>query len=224
MKGKKLLYSIGSLVLIVSILIGAFVWYNSVSNTKKSYAKLIDENFKQMDSTYDTATLLSSNPYDYIHNKNYKNIVNLGFGAVEVLQEKCQNKKLSNLNSYISTIAIKEITGLDLYRITGIDYETSDEFFELWDKTIKNLPDKMADIVNSDSTVDDKAKSLQDFGIFGEALADKMINSDNKNIKFHGTKINCHLNSKDEKRLSKLIDKDENTLNEVNEYLTKYLE
>lgn len=87
------------------------------------------ENLKQIGELSDTA---SSNPYDYIKNENYKNIIKLGKKAVPVLEEMYNSNKISGVYAYISALAVQDITGCNLYEEYDLDWSTADEFYTLW--------------------------------------------------------------------------------------------
>lgn len=87
------------------------------------------ENLKQIGELSDTA---SSNPYDYIKNENYKNIIKLGKKAVPVLEEMYNSNKLSGVYAYISALAVQDITGCNLYEEYDLDWSTAEEFYTLW--------------------------------------------------------------------------------------------
>lgn len=223
MNKKRMVASVGVAVLIVVLAIGTF-WFQATSQEgKKSYAAIIEKNFEEMNATYSTETLLSSNPYDYTKNKHFKNIVDLGMDAVEILQEKGKSDEFSSLNSYVAAIAIQEITGVDLYAITGVDYETADEFYSLWDKTLNNLPETMSELVqDKTSTLDEKVKNLENYGVFGEALLNEIESSPKDKVNFHGEKITYRLMSDEENKVKKAIRNDKNVLDKANDYLDKY--
>ena len=110
-------------LLLISIAGGVF-FASSQKNPAESCAAAVDKNFTLLSNAYSVETLLNSSPYAYIDNDFYRNIVSLGFDAVQVLQEKNADGEFSDLNSYIAAIAIQEITGCNLYSITGIDFES----------------------------------------------------------------------------------------------------
>lgn len=87
------------------------------------------ENLKQIGELSDTA---SSNPYDYIKNENYKNIIKLGKKAVPVLEEMYNSNKLSGVYAYISALAVQDIAGCNLYEEYDLDWSTAEEFYTLW--------------------------------------------------------------------------------------------
>ena len=99
----------------------------SACGTKKEEIKKnILENMQKIDEVSD---MTSSNPYDYINNEYYGNIVSLGKDAVPVLEEMYRTGELTGLHAYISAIAVQEITGADL------EWSTAEEFYSSWEKT-----------------------------------------------------------------------------------------
>lgn len=74
----------------------------------------------------------SSNPYDYMKNDYYENIVNLGKNAVSTLETMYKNGKLTGVNAYLSALAIQDITKCNLYEKYGYDWSTAEEFYKLW--------------------------------------------------------------------------------------------
>ena len=87
------------------------------------------ENLKQIGELSDT---VSSNPYDYIKNENYKNIIKLGKKAVPVLEEMYNSNKISGVYAYISALAVQDITGCNLYEEYDLDWSIAEEFYTLW--------------------------------------------------------------------------------------------
>jgi len=76
--------------------------------------------------------LTSSNPFDYIKNEYYDNIVGLGNDAVTVLERMYQNGKLTGVNAYLSALAIQDITKCNLYEEYQLEWSTAEEFYDLW--------------------------------------------------------------------------------------------
>ena len=77
-------------------------------------------------------------------------IVHNRTSVAAVLEENYHNGTYSGVDGYIAASTIQDITGLNLYECTEIDWSTAEEFFEQWDATIQNLPDTFEKIVNSD--------------------------------------------------------------------------
>ena len=94
--------------------------------------EIIQENFEKMLNVNSS----SSNPYDYIDNDYYQNIVNLGSGAVSVLEKMYKDGKFSKngLDANIVVILMQEISGCNIKDKYNIYYSTPEEFFILWKK------------------------------------------------------------------------------------------
>ena len=183
----------------------------------------INENFEAMNNGYSTETLLSSNPYTYIDNDYYRAIIALGFDAVGVLQNKSNMDGFSGLNSYISAIAIEEITKCKLSNITGKEYETADEFYKLWDETISNMPGTLIDIIeNKDKTIEEKVTELENYGIFGEAFVNAILEDNTDQMKFLNQEIDCTLTAAEKQNIRSIIQTDAKELNKAVIYLKNY--
>ena len=106
------------------------IWDKDMTLEMCNYDELenkISDNFKQVNNV---SNLLSSNPYDYIDNEYYKNIVSLGKDAVPILEKMYKNRKLVGLNAYLSALAIEDITGCHLS--TKYNWSSAEEFYNLW--------------------------------------------------------------------------------------------
>lgn len=102
---------------------------NLSNSTNEQIESEITSNFSKI---MESSDLTSSNPYDYINNEYYDNIVKLGKDAVPVLEDMFDNGKISCLEAYISALAIQDITECNLYEKYNLDWSTAEEFFELW--------------------------------------------------------------------------------------------
>ena len=89
----------------------------------------IKENLKRI---HEINNGISSNPYDYINNDYYKNIVNLGSDGVRAIIKMYENEELSGLDAYIGGIAIEEITGCNIKEKYHINWSNSNEFYKSW--------------------------------------------------------------------------------------------
>ncbi len=209
-------------LLLISIASGVF-FASSQKNPAESCAAAVDKNFTLLSNAYSVETLLNSSPYAYIDNDFYRNIVSLGFDAVQVLQEKNADGEFSDLNSYIAAIAIQEITGCNLYSITGIDFETADEFYSLWDKTIADMPENLTILLGDHSMdVREKITALKKYGIFGEAAAYAVSESSTETMPFLG-ESDADTFTESEKLLIKgMIHSSTNELCKAADYLAQY--
>ena len=104
---------------------------------EKTVAEEIDYNLAKINEL-SLNQITSSNPYDYIDNDHYNNIIKLGMPAVSVLEEKYSNNELHGLNAYIAALAIQEITGIQISEEADKTWETAEEFFAQWNK-IKHM-------------------------------------------------------------------------------------
>lgn len=191
-------------------------------STVQSCASAIDENLESMHRSYGMETVLNSNPYAYIDNRYYKNIVSLGFDAAEILLKKNADGGLSSLDSYICAIAIQEITGCDLYGITGIDFETADEFYDLWDKTMSGMPKALAEIAESKSmTFWEKVSGLKKYGIFGEAAAYSISGSGTALLQFLGQPVSVSFTDTERNMMKSMVRSDLSELRKAADYLNK---
>lgn len=102
---------------------------NFDSTKEEQIEKEITTNLKQLAEETDMA---SSNPFDYIKNEYYENIVNLGKDAVPVLEKMYQEQKLTGLYAYLSALAIQDITKCNLYEKYHLNWSTAEEFYTLW--------------------------------------------------------------------------------------------
>lgn len=161
------------------------------SKMDTSLAAKIEENFAQM-SELSVEQALSSNPYDYINNEYYENIVSLGIPAIEILETNYHNGEYAGLNAYIAALAIEDIANMNLYECTGNDWENAEEFFTNWDKTIKTMPSTLDGIVNSETTVEEKVNAIKKYGVFGQAFLTSIEKTDGKSIEFGGKNITIH--------------------------------
>lgn len=74
----------------------------------------------------------SSNPYHYINNDYYNNIIELGEDAVSVLESMYNDGKLTGLDAYLSALAIEDISNCKLYEEYKLEWSTAEEFYTLW--------------------------------------------------------------------------------------------
>lgn len=112
------------IILCMSILFAVCAVFMSA---EKSVATTINLNLRKINNL-SKKTLISSCPYDYIDNEYYNDIVDLGFPAVEELEEKYENGELQGLSAYIAGLAIQDITGCDMYDATGYDWSNGESF------------------------------------------------------------------------------------------------
>lgn len=153
-----------------------------------SLAEEVQENFTKLpEASMDQVT--SSNPYDYINNEYFDNIVELGIPAVKVIEQGYYNEKYAGLNAYIAALAIQEITDVNLYECTGEDWETGEQFFHNWNITMKRLPEIFDEIINSDDSMEVKISSIEKYGVFGRYFLSIIANEQTSTVEFNGETI-----------------------------------
>ena len=116
--------------------------------------EVIKNNFKKI---IEVNNGVSSNPYDYINNEYYQNIINLGSKAVPILIKMFHNE--NGLEAYISTIMIQEITNCNIKDKYHLSWETGKEFYQLWD----NYNCGYNSNNSKDYVIIDKTKEIDDF-------------------------------------------------------------
>lgn len=210
-----------TLVILSGIIVIALL-VNVVSpKANTSIAAEVEQNFTQM-SELSLQQITSSNPYDYINNEYYDNIVAMGFPAVQVIEEGYDSGHYGGLNAYIAGVAIQEITGMNLYECVGIDWETAEQFFESWDLTIKGLPDIFDEIMNSDDSMEEKLSHMDKFGIFGQYFLTTLANESGISVTLNGEAVEVQgYSSTDLRGFEKLSAKE---MKEVAEYLETHME
>lgn len=141
----------------------------------------------------DRNVIVSSNPYSYTNNEYYKDIVDMGMDAVEVLlKDECVDK--TSLDGYVAAIAVSEITGVDIQSISGKDWETAEEFWNEWDKVLEEMPDKFEKILNEE----DAEEKLEKYGVFSDALIRDVLEDKDGKVEFANEEINYDGNVKSE--------------------------
>lgn len=106
-------------------IITCLIFYITKEKTSREMKEEIKENLNNILKTNNGT---SSNPYDYIDNNYFNNIINMGIDAVPILINIYENNEVSKngLDAYIIALAIQKITNCNL------SYSTAEEFFELW--------------------------------------------------------------------------------------------
>lgn len=168
----------------------------------------------------DSDVLTSSNPFDYTENKYYENIVNQGMDAADVLTDGIIDKNEASLDGYVAALAVEDITGVDVGKITGEDWESADEFWDLWNEIIKDMPSYMEELANEST---DFTQDIKDYGVFGEVFVKQMIDDESGNILYVGTDIKYDRSKFDNKELESCITSDDSEIEKAKSYLEKYM-
>ena len=110
-------------------------------------------------TTQDPKSSMSSNPYSYINNANYKSIINLGSEALPILVNRIDQSKENGLREYILAIAIEEIAKVDLKKNRG-EWGTAKEFTKVWKTHLRQIPSNVNNIVASNEANEKKVQKL----------------------------------------------------------------
>ncbi len=157
---KKLIVSLSVLCLILVTMLTF-----TISKANASIASKIDQNMLSiMDdinklSTQDPQFAMSSNPYSYINNANYKSIISLGSEALPILVDRIDRSKENGLREYILSIATEEISKVDLKKDRG-EWSSAKGFTKVWKTHLKNIPTNVNKIVASNEANDKKVQEL----------------------------------------------------------------
>lgn len=155
-------------------------------------AAKIDYNLEKLEKL-ETEQLISSNPYDYMDRENYKNIVKMGVVAIEIIDERYYEGKISAKSTWIAGAIIEDISGIKVSELTGTDWETGEEFFRSWESIIKSISQDFLEIANSSLSLDEKKENYQKYGIYGEYFLHCLKHSSAEEIDFFGNTINISL-------------------------------
>lgn len=202
------------------VVVLALVFVMFMTNSETTLTEEIDSNFAKM-SELNTQAAVSSNPYEYINNEYYDNIVNMGMPAVAILEEKYHKGEYKGLDGYIAALAIQEITEMNLQECNGTDWETAEQFFQEWDETLNTLPDTFNKIIKSDDTLDRKIRCIEEYGVFGQEFL-ASINSEHKEmLDYYGTTIKISDELQKKIQESSLLPSKE--IEKIEEYLESHM-
>lgn len=166
--------------------------------------------------------IISSNPYDYIDNNYYNNIIKLGMPAVSILEEQYNNNELNGLNAYIAALAIQEITGIQISEDVDETWKTwqcAEEFFAQWNSIKQNMSKEIEIIATSSDSIEDLKTRIGRYGIFGEAYVALIMEKDIENMEKIGFVYDDYISKLEGDSIISEISKNE--LKEIIEYLEK---
>lgn len=127
----------------------------------------------------DTA-MESSNPYDYIQNDYFNNIVERGIGALPVLTSELDSSSENGLKEYILAIAIEEITETNMNEDTVNAWSNGKEWAEEWNRYLRNIPEKVEYVVNDTvNSFEEKKQELQSLGLMSLPYIKDVIDEGN---------------------------------------------
>lgn len=166
MSKNKIIVSVSCIAIVLSFIIMVlFVRstpaYAFTTNINKLAEGIQKELEKHSDLSY------SSNPYDYINNNEYyENIINMKTDALPLLMERLENSEESGLMEYIMSIAIEEISGVNIENLEG-EWSSGQEFLEKYQIFLRGIEDNVNVIMTSDIlNENEKIEALSKMGIY----------------------------------------------------------
>ncbi len=145
------------------LLISLFNAFGSTSyKIEKNMEELMDEIAQKMAENPEKA--VSSNPYDYIDNDYFRNIVNLGPKALIHIGDMIKKSERSGLKEYILAIAAEKIAKVDLRRET-YNWTNGKEWVREWEIHLRNIPDDIERIDSFPKSLEVKIKALIQLGV-----------------------------------------------------------
>ena len=110
--------------------------------------------------------MMSSNPYDYIDNQYFNNIVGRGISALPIIIEQIEMSEINGLKEYILAIAAEEISRTYLKQEKTYNWSNAKEWLDVWNIYLRNIPTRVDYIVNdTEHTIEDKKLALNNLGI-----------------------------------------------------------
>lgn len=111
-------------------------------------------------------SMMSSNPYDYIDNQYFDNIISRGISALPTITEEIASSESSGLREYILAIAAEEITATHLNKENVYNWSNGKEWLDEWNIYLRNIPTKVDYIINdTENTIEEKKQALNNLGI-----------------------------------------------------------
>lgn len=108
----------------------------------------------------------SSNPYDYIkHIKATDEIIKLGYPALPYIEEAIDQSEGSGLIDYILADTAERIARVHLKQNPQTYWENGNMFSVQWKKQLRNTPNEVKKIADSDIPDKDKITSLVQMGL-----------------------------------------------------------
>jgi hypothetical protein len=152
--------------IVISLTLLLVSFFNAFGSTsfkiEKNMEELMDEITQNMAENPEKA--YSSNPYDYIDNQYFRNIVNLGPKALFHIRNKIKKSERSGLKEYILAIAAEKIAKVDL-RGETYNWTNGKEWVREWERHLRNIPDDIERIDSFPKPMDVKIKALIKLGV-----------------------------------------------------------
>ena len=205
---------------IIILLLFLYVIYNKMA-VQSSAEEIVDDNFNKMIEYNSGCNILSSNPYDYVDNEFYNNIVELGFQAIPILDDKISSNELPGCYQYVACIAIQEISEVDIAAFNFEGWETADEFIFNWNSLVEEMPAEINNIL-SDTTTDNKEK-IEKIEAYGKLAEPILTNIADGNSDINSLNIEYDLNDELTDQANTVLSNKEIDSNE-NKIILSYIE
>lgn len=152
--------------IVISLTLLLVSFFNAFGSTSfkidKNMEELMDEITQKMAENPEKA--YSSNPYDYIDNDYFRNIVNLGPKALIHIGNKIKKSERSGLKEYILALAAEKIAKVEL-RGKTYNWVNGKEWVREWERHLRNIPDDIERIDSFPKPPDVKIKALIQLGV-----------------------------------------------------------
>lgn len=215
---KKSKVAAGIIVIVCAITGSLFIFIKHSNNVKAEISRnlgLIEESRKELP----LEVVISSNPFDYVDEECYNNIVAMGTAAIKPLQELMDSGELSAQCEYVCCALLEEVTQCHMDNGKEYGWTNVEEFKSLWEPTIKNLTETLESIQNNEEmSVEEKQAELEKYGVFGKAFAKKAAESDfemggmeinitkDKDVEDMYNKIGSDISDRDVKNIIEYLD------------------
>lgn len=156
MKNKnKIIASVLVVIIAVTSVVTSIVISNASESPKvKVVSSTIIENYLNQIMKETAGIAYSSNPYDYIKNEPYNNMVELGISALPTLYKMVLNSNEAGLKEYLIAVCAEEIVGVNL---KGDNYAWGDskEWANVWKDYVRNIDETVKNRVDKGMPIDD---------------------------------------------------------------------
>lgn len=131
----------------------------------------------------DPEKAMSSDPYDYIDNEYYNDMVLRGYSIIPIAMSKIDESKENGLEQYIWAICVEDISKTYLKDIKGYEWSNAKEWLEKWKQYLRNIPDKVEFIVNDkDHTIEEKKEILIGMGMMALPFIEDAIKANHEEL------------------------------------------
>lgn len=157
------------LIVAFVMFISSIIFVNMYEVNANTIDATINRNIKGLIQKLEDDTLSnpqlssSSNPYDYINNEYYDNIIKLGPKALPFLKEKVQISNQDGLIEHIMGIAAEEIAKVDLKSKYG--WYSGKGWANKWSLHLKSVKKEISLIIDTEKNQEKKNEKLIKLGI-----------------------------------------------------------